>query len=179
MRYTDTYKQLQEELHQNPHYGTSGAKYVEYVMRIADSMKTHDILDYGAGKGTLQKGIPYPIQQYDPFIPEFTAVPRPARLVVCTDVMEHIEPSCLDDVLTDIASFTGQLIFFQIATGPAQKFLSDGRNAHLIQQPLRWWLPKLMEHFEIESLNNQGHGFIAICSPILPEESEAVNDATA
>jgi len=46
--------------------------------------------------------------------------------------------------------------------GPAGKVLSDGRNAHLIQKPLSWWLPKLCERFEILELHQHqvfGKGF--------------------
>ena len=31
-----------------------------------------------------------------------------------------------------------------LATGPAEKMLPDGRNAHLIQQPKQWWLDKVV-----------------------------------
>ena len=166
MNYTSTYKQLQEQLHAtNPSYGTSGSKYTDYVLQLSKSLKTRDILDYGCGKSTLQKSLPFPIQEYDPFISEFSFPPQPATLVVCTDVLEHIEPECLTSVLADIASLTLQMAFVQIATRPAQKVLADGRNAHLIQQSMQNWIPLLMNHFDIQNISNQNNaGFIAILS---------------
>jgi hypothetical protein len=62
--------------------------------------------------------------------------------------------------------------FFTIATGPARKTLVDGRNAHLIQKPTSWWLPKLVEFFEIDHLaRNANHGFWVLVSPIAASQS--------
>ena len=52
-----------------------------------------------------------------------------------------------------------------IATGPARKFLPDGRNAHLIQEGVNWWVSLLMEYWDLQNLNNQGNGFISIWTP--------------
>lgn len=171
MRYTPEYAVLQSQLHTNPEYGTSGQRYTQIVEQLIAAYQTKDILDYGAGKGTLQKSLPFPIQNYDPFIPEYCNRPTPATIVVCTDVMEHIELDCLRDVLVDLHSLTKTVLFTQIATGPARKFLSDGRNAHLIQENVNWWVPRMMEFFHLQSMQNQDNlGFIAIWTPINPEE---------
>jgi hypothetical protein len=39
------------------------------------------------------------------------------------------------------------------------KMLSDGRNAHLIQQPPAWWLPKFMDRFELVVFQRMPQGF--------------------
>jgi hypothetical protein len=41
----------------------------------------------------------------------------------------------------------------------------DGRNAHLIQKPSSWWLPKLCQHFEIAQLGRDQHGFWVLVEP--------------
>jgi hypothetical protein len=90
----------------------------------------------------------------------------PSDLVACIDVLEHIEPQHLSDVLDDLARIT-QIGFFSIHTGAAKKRLSDGRNAHLIQQPASWWLPHLCRRFEIHQLqthNLMGQGFWVLVS---------------
>jgi hypothetical protein len=51
-----------------------------------------------------------------------------------------------------LASITSKIAFLSIHMGPAVKVLSDGRNAHLIQKPTSWWLPKLCQHFDIIQL---------------------------
>jgi len=85
--------------------------------------------------------------------------------VLCIDVLEHIEPAYLETVLLDLGGITKRFGFFSIATGPAGKTLPDGRNAHLIQKPSSWWLPRLCEHFEIIQLGRDPHGFWVITEP--------------
>jgi len=48
---------------------------------------------------------------------------------------------------------------FTVHIGPAVKVLSDGRNAHLIQQPPAWWLPRILERFELVRFNRLASGF--------------------
>lgn len=164
---TPEYAKLQEEFHvARADYGTSGVRYGDHIRQLADKLNTRDLLDYGCGKATLQKSLPYPIQNYDPFIPEYNITPKPATLVICTDVMEHIEPQFISPVLLEIHSLTLKLAMFQIATGPAAKTLPDGRNAHLIQQGINAWLRALLPVFNIHHIEDLGTGFIAICSPI-------------
>jgi hypothetical protein len=168
MNASPEYAELQRQFHiARPDYGVSGMRYADNVLQIAQRMGTRDILDYGCGKATLQKNIPFPIQNYDPFVPEFAKEPVPADLVVCTDVMEHIEPEHVGSVLIDIHALAKQAVFFQIATGPAKKFLPDGRNAHLIQQPGNWWLERLMPYFDIRQFQDGGGGIIVVGTPII------------
>ncbi len=147
------YAELNRRLHQeNVAYGVSGGKYADEILKIANRLKTHSILDYGCGKGFLgvelaKKG--YPIWEYDPAIPEKKASPRPADIVACTDVLEHIEPERLAHVLDDLKRCVKQIGYFVIHTGPAQKTLADGRNAHLIQQPKDWWVKQLNKFFQV------------------------------
>ena len=44
-------------------------------------------------------------------------------------------------------------------TGPAKRILPNGRNAHLIQQPAAWWLPKFFARFELMSFDRMPAGF--------------------
>lgn len=171
--YSPEYAAIQTKFHiDRPDYGTSGRHYADNIQKIAQKLNTRDILDYGCGKATLQKSIPYPIQNYDPFIPEYAKRPVPADIVCCSDVMEHIEPDFVTDVLIDILRLTKQTAFFQIATGPASKFLPDGRNAHLIQKPCNFWLAQLMEHFNILQMQDLNGGMVAICTPIAATKVE-------
>jgi len=77
--------------------------------------------------------------------------------------MEHIEETYLNNVLDDIKKITLSICYFSIASVPAKKELSDGTNAHLIQKPSRWWLPKLCERFQIQFMSLTKSGFIVIC----------------
>lgn len=161
MLISDSYRALNKELHDRKvNYGTSGRNYVSVVQGLID-VHGRDILDYGCGARTLQTALGFDIRNYDPALPEFSERPEPADIVACTDVLEHIEPECLDEVLTDLRRCTKKVAFMTIATGPAKKFLADGRNAHLIQADAPWWLQKLWNAgFELMQFSNFGHELV-------------------
>lgn len=152
MLISDSYRSMNAVLHKrHDTYGMSGRRWADRVMQLCEEFETRDVLDYGAGKGSLQAAIPWTIQEYDPAVRGKDALPTPADIVVCTDVLEHIEPECLDDVLDNIAGLTKKAAFLVIATRPAKKVLPDGRNAHLIIKPPPWWLVRLKKRFIVSS----------------------------
>ena len=104
-------------------------------------------------------------QHYDPAIPEWSAPPAPSDFVVCIDVLEHVEPEFIDNVLDDLARLTLKIGFFTVTTVPAKKTLPDGRNAHLIQMPPGWWLPKFLDRFELVKFCRVSHGFWIMVEP--------------
>lgn len=167
---SEAYLALQQELHKNPHYGVASVGYAPFVKQVLELVKAKSLSDYGAGKQNLRKALhdlgitDFDYRPYDPAFPEYGA-PQSGDLVCCIDVLEHIEPDFLDAVLRELAAITKRLGFFSIATGPAKKLLPDGRNAHLIQKPSSWWLPKLCEHFEIAQLGRNPQGFWVLAEP--------------
>ena len=162
---SEKYRKMQQQLHENPGYGVASVGYAALVADVIMGVGARELLDYGAGKGrlgiTLKQHVQYPlaIRHYDPAIPEWSAPPQPCGFVACIDVLEHIEPALLDNVLDDLKRVTAGVGIFTVHTGPAVKVLPDGRNAHLIQQPPAWWLPKFLERFEIESFKRMAMGF--------------------
>lgn len=177
MLITDDYRAQQEQLHENPNYGVASLQYAPIVSEICNTLEVQHLLDYGAGKCRLFQNLKVQhkmkLQAYDPGVPKLSAAPVPAEMVACIDVLEHIEPECLDDVLDDLARLTEAVCFLTIHTGPAVKVLSDGRNAHLTQQPMEWWLPKIWERWDIHTVQVTGdYGFyvIAYAKPKLIEE---------
>ena len=154
MLITEKYRALNRQLHeQRPHYGASGQKCAKMVRDWINRIRPETILDYGCGKQTLQQAIPEAfIKGYDPAIPGLDAPPEPAEFVVCANVLEHVEPECLDAVLNDLKRVTKKVALFVVATRPAIKTLPDGRNAHLIIEPVEWWLPKLRARFTIDQV---------------------------
>lgn len=154
MLISDEYRKLNEDLHKdNKDFGTIGKHHALRVLEMAYSLNTQDILDYGCGKGTLGHNMPFKINQYDPAILKHSDLPKAADIVVCTDVLEHVEPECIDEVLDHIASLTKVLCYLQIANGKAKKILPDGRNAHLIQENSNWWFEKLSKRLKIISFS--------------------------
>lgn len=169
---SDEYRKLNEDLHRtNVAYGVGAARHAPIVLKLAQRLKTTSILDYGCGKGYLAKSLPFPIWEYDPAIPGKTDSPRPADIVVCTDVLEHIEPDHLDPVLMDLRRCMRKIGYLVIHTGPSTKKLGDGRNAHLIQEKLDWWTHRLRNYFEIGSLKEVSPHIIAVVAPkSMPKE---------
>lgn len=160
------YRDLNYRLHrENLAYGVGAGKYADMVLKLADSIGTKSILDYGCGKGYLAKEIPFPIWEYDPCIPGKDQSPRPAELVVCIDVLEHIEPEKLIYVLDDLKRCTKKLAFFIIDTVPAIKTLADGRNTHLIQEGKDWWEDKLKSFFEVGKIIEKGSYLLVVAAP--------------
>lgn len=162
---SEGYRELQRKLHENPDYGVSSIHYAPLVADIIRVVGATEMLDYGAGKGRLGKTlreqfqITPKIHHYDPAVPEWSAPPEPCSFVACIDVLEHIEPHLIDNVLDDLKRVTLGMGVFTVHTGQAVKTLPDGRNAHLIQKPPAWWLPKILERFELVTYTRMPQGF--------------------
>ena len=176
MLITEDYRRQQQKLHENPNYGVASLKFAPLVAKIIAQTGAGTLLDYGCGKGRLAEGLArhlpedaeVGITRYDPAVPAWSKLPDGTfDLVCCIDVLEHIEPDCLDDVLDTLASKTGQFAFLTVHTGPAVKVLDDGRNAHLIQQPPSWWLPKIMARWSVATFQRMDNGFWVICDDVL------------
>jgi hypothetical protein len=146
---SDEYLALQKKLHERFDYGASGALRAKAVHRLVESLGTRSVLDYGCGKGLLAKELPFPIWEYDPAIPGKDERPRAADLVVCTDVLEHVEPAFLQETLSDLTRVTKKVGYFVVHTGPSNKTLADGRNAHLIQEGEGFWRDALSKYFDV------------------------------
>lgn len=158
-RYTEEYKVLQHELHAGGEYGVSGAQYIPTIFhgisQLTKRLGSVRVLDYGSSTGATMKAvkehlwIPPGVESvcYDPFVPGFDAEPEPADMIICTDVLEHVEPECTMAVLDHIASLTRRIAFFSISLKPANKKLSDGRNAHINLRSSEFWLREIQKRF--------------------------------
>lgn len=151
MNYSNEYATLLTQLHATEsEWGTSGHTHAEEI----EKLRPMTLLDYGCGKGTLIKELKQimpdtPMEGYDPFIPEFSTLQvKPYDVVTCTDVLEHIEPEYLQDVLREISNCTYRVAYLVVALTPARQILPDGRNAHLIVQPVNWWHGQISRHFK-------------------------------
>lgn len=165
---SDGYRAQQVELHKRADYGVASLEFAPLVAAYLAAHRNTELLDYGCGKARLavalhgRFGNNVTIHNYDPAVPEFREPPQPCTTVTCIDVLEHIEPELLENVLADLARLTLTQLICTVHTGPAVKVLPDGRNAHLIQQPPEWWLDKMSAYFRMQEFRRMEHGFWSV-----------------
>lgn len=127
-------------------WGDTGWTHADEILKFIPEINAESILDYGCGQGQLKleiekRGSNIRVYEYDPAIPE-KSIPNCTRcdLIVCTDVMEHIEPEKVINVLAHIYGLSKRGAFFNISCKEAKAVLPDGRNAHLTVKPPEWWI---------------------------------------
>ena len=155
MLITEEYRRINADLHRDkPEYGTSGKRWARQVEGFIEMIGARSVLDYGCGKQTLRDALPHrDITGYDPAFEDLSASPIAHDLVVCSDVLEHIEPDCIDAVLDHLKVLAIKGVFLLVATVPAYKHLPDGRNAHILQRPSEWWMPRIQARWDLNTFN--------------------------
>lgn len=148
---TYMYYKIHNEKNAQNFRGWSLFEYAPKLYDFIQSSNIETIMDYGCGRGGVwNDGHLHSMLKterptlYDPAYEKY--MKRPSKtfdLVICSDVLEHIEPTSLQRVWNDILSYADKAIFLVIHTKPAGKFLPDGRNCHLIQKPREWWYNEL------------------------------------
>jgi len=146
------YVVMQRLLHGQPRgYGGRGDKWAHVVVALLAEYGASSVLDYGCGQGSLKRAVMSEpraglrFDEYDPAIPGKDGMPTFADLVVSTDVLEHIEPEKLDAVLAHLRALARKAVFVVVSLKDSNKVLADGRNAHLIIRPAKWWLKRFVE----------------------------------
>ena len=158
--------QANRQLHSNPEYGRRGGRWAFTISDIMKRGKCESVLDYGCGKGGLKKALPdADVREYDPAIEGKDDLPGRADLILCADVLEHVEPEYLDSVLHHIHWLAKKYVMLSSNTMPAEKTLPDGRNAHLIVQPHSWWRDKFLERFEMLQEDTRGTNYTFFGKP--------------
>ena len=149
---SDEYRAQNIQLHSSEKgFGGDGHKSAAFIYNFAREIGATNILDYGCGVGTLKTrlrefGFDTFIGEYDPAISGKDILPKPADLVVCTDVLEHVEPEKIEEVIAHIYGLTVKGCYLNIAMRPAKRILPDGRNAHLIVEGENFWESLVLKH---------------------------------
>lgn len=152
---TPEYQKMNKDIYNTSKRSAGGAKHAPIVMDLAMHWAAYNILDYGCGQGKLKETIDsanagYSVTEYDPGIIGKDTLPVPTEFVACTDVLEHIEPELIDNVLDHVFSLMLIGGYFVISLCETKVWLPDGRNAHLLIKPVDWWLEKLLKYKEFE-----------------------------
>lgn len=164
---SDEYAKQNQELHATcNHYGCKSHRHLPNVFSLMVKHKCLSMLDYGCGKGALvrkfQSDLPeYRVQGYDPGHPDYLADPFPADMLVCTDVLEHIEPECLEHVLKEIRTLSRKVVFFVIALRlDSSKLLPDGSNPHKIVQSVDDWIADMCQAWGRRNFELTVHDYV-------------------
>jgi len=166
---SEEYRALQADLHSRFDYGHGGD--AAECSAIVSGWPGSTVLDYGCGQGHLGRrlrDLEFQVEEYDPAIPGKDNEPSKVDIVVCADVLEHIEPELLGNVLLHLYTLTRKFLVLIIATKPSNKIMADGRSAHLIVQDADWWHFKLCGLFEFDRFEDRsatGRGILALCRP--------------
>lgn len=148
------YLALQQKLHQQrPGYGTSAHLHATRIKKKILRMQPQpqSLIDYGCGKQTIRPHMDFiHYRPYDPALPEYSGEPSPADVVLCLDVMEHVEEEYVQAVIQHMKSLCQMLLITTICTRPAGKKLPDGRNAHITLHPIHWWLEQFNPYFDMK-----------------------------
>ena len=168
---TEEYREQNRQLHENPANGISGAKWAGLVKATYDEHGCTSALDYGCGKQTLGQALPHMmIRGYDPCIEGLDEMPVPADLVICGDVMEHVEEGHVDAVLDHLQELAKKVVILVISTRLAKKTLPDGRNAHITIHDGNWWLYRMMKRWDISVYYvDGGKEIVCLARPVVRE----------
>ena len=136
----------------DPEYGGEAIAWAQQISTIINAIQCDTALDYGAGKGELHRHLELDhrvaVHLYDPAIPAISHAPEPQEIVLCINVLDHVEEASIDAVLDDLKRCTQRTIFM---------VLNEDR-------PMEWWLPKVMERFSIQSLVRSTEDFYIIAN---------------
>ena len=129
---SNEYRDMQAKLHENPDYGVASTFFAPIVDDVIQMFNITSLLDYGAGKCRLKDSMKSKVTYtpYEPSNPLWSQTPEPNEFVTCIDVLEHIEPELLDNVLDDLKRVVDKYGLFTIHT-------------------LEWWNKHLSTRFTI------------------------------
>jgi hypothetical protein len=152
-------KQVHEEC---PAYGSASLVFAPMVSELINANEVRTLLDYGSGLGqvpaNLELNHQVDVQLYDPAIDTFADQAKPAEMVICLDVLDVVEPDCVDAVLDHLRQLTLKMAFFSINTAAPEGAVHPSTG----YQNVEWWLPKLMQRFELHYFSRIGNGFVVV-----------------
>jgi hypothetical protein len=165
MRITAEYLDLNIRAHRAmPDYGRNGSRWADQVRALMARSDSATALDYGCGKGALAASLPgVAVAEYDPAIPGKDAEPAAADLVVCTDVLEHVEPDCLPAVLDHIDRLATKALLINVALVTGRRRLPDGTPAHRLVRDAEFWQHQLQRFGEWQPIPTRPDAWAATC----------------
>lgn len=119
----------------------------------------YSVLGLDFADNCLDKGVALPFLAAD-----LTDLPPlSAQFGICCDVMEHIPPQFIGDVLSGIARSIDHAAFFSISLHPDAFGSVIGERLHLSVMPAEWWEEKLKGHWLEIACEVRGPTLLAVC----------------
>ena len=152
----------------NYRHSSPGERVVDQFVEVVQPLDGAQIIDFGCGTGRASLALR--AKGYNPLLVDFAdncrdqeailmpflewdisqRIPLKAMYGFCADVMEHIPPGQVDNVLGNILECCEIGAFFKIATcDDVHGHLFAGRPLHLSIHPLSWWAERLEPHGRI------------------------------
>lgn len=143
------------------------------------------ILDYGSGKGFqyLTKRIH---EQWGNVLPYcydlgvFHLAKRPEGrfdIILCMDVMEHLEAEDVPDVLADLRAYTEgrrpACVYMNVCCRPAWKKFDDGSNLHKTVEGPEWWEERITGSFDGSKIRVERSYIIDVEEPVNDQRAPA------
>lgn len=151
MLITEAYRKELQEIHRlDEDWGTGPKGKIIYICNFLYVNNVTRLLDYGCGKGMLGLFLPIEVSNYDPAMFEWSDDPEPEDYLLCADVLEHVEPECIEDVIEHLVSKFNKKALLSISLQKSKKILADGRNAHILVESEAWWINLLKKYSNIE-----------------------------
>lgn len=134
-----------------PTYGASSKKLFDKILTIVNEYKPKSMLDYGCGKSPLAvmlfDATHIPCYKYDPVFEEYCIIPiNKVDLVICTDVLQHIPESELDENLKEISNL-GNLCYYKIKCTDHPTRFPNGEPTNCTIYNKYWWKGELLKYY--------------------------------
>jgi hypothetical protein len=148
---SDEYKELLQRTHQSIEWGA--ATHFRHELELKALMSrtgSKTILDWGSGREALRQTVErnqegWKVYSYDPGR-NLMELPEKVDVVVSCDVLEHVEPVYLIPTVETMFKIAQKGMYHVIACRHAKVVLADGSPAHLVVQPIEWWLDMLLHY---------------------------------
>ena len=155
-----SYLRQLRDMHARRAFANGGGLHAPGLRELIGKVQARTLLDYGCGQGGLRDAladVAIDVREYDPAVAGKDHPPGPADVVACIDVLEHVEPTKINAVLSHLRELTTLSAYVVIATRPAEKRLPDDRNAHLIIEPASWWVHRIRGAGMLEAVRPSLH----------------------
>ena len=155
---SNDYRSQNQQCHeQDKGFGSNGRRWaplvVERTKEFRNTIGTCRVLDYGCGQNLLWRELATNHQEafdkiefasYDPAVPKYSTMPRGMfDYVICTDLLEHVEPNLLDNVIEHVIKFAQFGIFFNMPYRLGNRVLPDGSPCHKTVKDAIWWMAQI------------------------------------